>query len=98
MWGRLKVVFFLVSLKLCFYYSLSVEITPKPPNWPFLGFPRALNRNSAQIRQKQPCQAPPLEVSLGRNQIKKAGRALQGDFSGAPRQKPVEVICREFLA
>jgi hypothetical protein len=44
MWGRLKVVFFLVSLKLFFYYSLSVEITQKTPNLPFLGFPQALNR------------------------------------------------------
>jgi len=70
MWGRLIGVFFYVSLKLCFYYSLSVEITQKPTNSPFLGFPRALYRNSDQIRKKQPYQEPRIEVSLGRNQKK----------------------------
>jgi hypothetical protein len=53
-WGRLIGVFFLVYWKLCFYYSLSVEITQKTPNSPFLGFPRALYRNSAQIRKNSP--------------------------------------------
>ena len=65
MWGRLTGVFFLVSLKLCFYYSLSVEITQKPPNLPFLGFPRALYRNSAQIRKNSPVRRRTLECPRG---------------------------------
>ena len=70
MWGRLIGVFFLVSLKLCFYYSLSVEITQKPPNSPFLGFPRALYRNSAQLRKTALSGAAPRSI-LGAEQPKK---------------------------
>ena len=70
MWGRLTSVLFLVSLKLCFYYSLSVESTQKPPKSPFLSFPRALYRNSAQIRKTALSGADPRSI-LGVEQPKK---------------------------
>jgi hypothetical protein len=82
MWGRLTCVFFLVSVKLCFYYSLSVESTQKTPKSPFLGFPRALYRNSAQVRKNSPVRRRPSKYPWGGTTKKRHAGHFRETFLG----------------
>jgi hypothetical protein len=75
-------VFFLVCLKFYHYYSRSVEIMQKPPISPLVGFPRALYRNSAQIRKNSPIRRRPSKYPWGGTTKKRQAGHFKEAFLG----------------